>query len=189
MRAPLSQRERGADKALRAVITGIPNVGKSSLINTLLGRPVAAVSDKPAVTKETQLVTLPSGMQLTDNPRGIPSTPGASGDTPFRKGISAMTTPSTRRRTLATLCLGVAAAFTPRGEALSPEVRGDRGHPTAGGPAATSPPAAAAPSPPWRAPASAASGGASASVSPSPPRRPAAWCSSPKGPSSLRPIP
>ncbi len=64
----LSQRERGADKALRAVITGIPNVGKSSLINTLLGRPVAAVSDKPAVTKETQLVTLPSGMQLTDNP-------------------------------------------------------------------------------------------------------------------------
>jgi len=64
----LSQRERGADKALRAVITGIPNVGKSSLINTLLGRPVAAVSDKPAVTKETQLVTLPSGMQLSDNP-------------------------------------------------------------------------------------------------------------------------
>jgi ribosome biogenesis GTPase A len=64
----LSQRERGPDKALRAVITGIPNVGKSSLINTLLGRPVAAVSDKPAVTKETQLVTLPSGMQLTDNP-------------------------------------------------------------------------------------------------------------------------
>jgi ribosome biogenesis GTPase A len=64
----LSQRERGADKPLRAVITGIPNVGKSSLINTLLGRPVAAVSDKPAVTKETQLVTLPSGMQLTDNP-------------------------------------------------------------------------------------------------------------------------
>ena len=64
----LSQRERGADKAMRAVITGIPNVGKSSLINTLLGRPVAAVSDKPAVTKETQLVTLPSGMQLTDNP-------------------------------------------------------------------------------------------------------------------------
>lgn len=64
----LSQRERGADKALRAVITGIPNVGKSSLINTLLGRPVAAVSDKPAVTKETQLVTLPSGMQFTDNP-------------------------------------------------------------------------------------------------------------------------
>lgn len=64
----LSRRERGADKALRAVITGIPNVGKSSLINTLLGRPVAAVSDKPAVTKETQLVTLPSGMQLTDNP-------------------------------------------------------------------------------------------------------------------------
>lgn len=64
----LSQRARGADKALRAVITGIPNVGKSSLINTLVGRPVAAVSDKPAVTKEQQQVTLPNGMLLTDNP-------------------------------------------------------------------------------------------------------------------------
>ena len=64
----LSQRTRGADKPLRAVIVGIPNVGKSSLINTLMGRLVAAVSDKPAVTKETQLVTLPSGMLLTDNP-------------------------------------------------------------------------------------------------------------------------
>ena len=64
----LSQRTRGADKPLRAVIVGIPNVGKSSLINTLMGRLVAAVSDKPAVTKETQLVTLPNGMLLTDNP-------------------------------------------------------------------------------------------------------------------------
>lgn len=64
----LSQRERGADKPLRAVIVGIPNVGKSSLINTLMGRDVAAVSDKPAVTKEIQLVTLPNGMLLSDNP-------------------------------------------------------------------------------------------------------------------------
>lgn len=64
----LSRRERGADKPLRAVIVGIPNVGKSSLINTLMGRDVAAVSDKPAVTKEIQLVTLPNGMLLSDNP-------------------------------------------------------------------------------------------------------------------------
>lgn len=64
----LSRRDRSDSRALRAVIVGIPNVGKSSLINTLMGRSVAAVSDKPAVTKALQLVTLPNGMQLSDNP-------------------------------------------------------------------------------------------------------------------------
>jgi ribosome biogenesis GTPase A len=64
----LSQRTRGPDKPLRAVIVGIPNVGKSSLINTLMGRKVTLVSDKPAVTKELQLVTLPNGTLLSDNP-------------------------------------------------------------------------------------------------------------------------
>lgn len=64
----LSLRTRGPDKPLRAVIVGIPNVGKSSLINTLMGRDVAAVSDKPAVTRELQRVTLPNGMLLSDNP-------------------------------------------------------------------------------------------------------------------------
>ncbi|MEZ4390359.1 MAG: ribosome biogenesis GTPase YlqF [Polyangiales bacterium] len=64
----LWRRDRGDSRALRAVIVGIPNVGKSSLINTLMGRSVAAVSDKPAVTKALQLVTLPNGMQLSDNP-------------------------------------------------------------------------------------------------------------------------
>jgi ribosome biogenesis GTPase A len=59
---------RGATKQVRALITGVPNVGKSTLINTLMRRSVAAVSDKPAVTKEQQTVVLKDGTLLTDSP-------------------------------------------------------------------------------------------------------------------------
>jgi ribosome biogenesis GTPase A len=59
---------RGPDKAVRALIAGVPNVGKSSLINVLMQRKVAAVSDKPAVTKQQQSVVLKDGMHLTDSP-------------------------------------------------------------------------------------------------------------------------
>jgi ribosome biogenesis GTPase A len=59
---------RGPGRALRAVIAGVPNVGKSTLINTLMNRAVAKVGDKPAVTQHQQVVTLPSGMQVTDSP-------------------------------------------------------------------------------------------------------------------------
>ena len=61
-------RHRGPDKAVRALIAGVPNVGKSTLINTLMERPVAKVGDKPAVTKEQQAVRLRSGMEITDSP-------------------------------------------------------------------------------------------------------------------------
>lgn len=55
-------------KRVRALIAGVPNVGKSTLVNTLLGRVVAEVADKPAVTKVQKLVPLPSGLLLTDTP-------------------------------------------------------------------------------------------------------------------------
>jgi ribosome biogenesis GTPase A len=64
----ISKRTRGASKTTRVVIVGIPNVGKSSLTNVLMGRKVAAVSDVPAVTKIRQQVTLPGGIQLSDTP-------------------------------------------------------------------------------------------------------------------------
>src|SRR5437016_2876242 len=58
----------GPGKSVRAMIVGIPNVGKSTLINTLMERKVAKVGDEPAVTKAEQRVVLKNGMALSDNP-------------------------------------------------------------------------------------------------------------------------
>ena len=55
-------------KPVRAVIAGVPNVGKSTLINILMERNVAATGDKPAVTKKQQRVELKDHMVLTDSP-------------------------------------------------------------------------------------------------------------------------
>ena len=57
-----------ADRPLRMMIMGIPNVGKSTLMNMLLKRRVAAVGDVPAVTKSQQRLYLNKGMILTDTP-------------------------------------------------------------------------------------------------------------------------
>jgi ribosome biogenesis GTPase A len=53
---------------VRAMVVGIPNVGKSTLINILMDRKVAKVGDEPAVTKAKQQVVLKSGMVLSDHP-------------------------------------------------------------------------------------------------------------------------
>ncbi len=55
-------------KPLRMMIMGIPNVGKSTLINALLKRRVAKVGDEPAVTKVQQRVDLGPTMTLIDTP-------------------------------------------------------------------------------------------------------------------------
>lgn len=53
---------------VRAMVVGIPNVGKSTLINTLAGRNMAKVGDRPAVTTTTQLIDLHNGIVLNDTP-------------------------------------------------------------------------------------------------------------------------
>jgi len=53
---------------LRAMVFGIPNVGKSTLINTLAGRSMAKVGDKPAITTCTQQIDLHNGIILSDTP-------------------------------------------------------------------------------------------------------------------------
>lgn len=53
---------------LRMMIVGVPNVGKSSLINRMTGKKSTQTGDRPGVTKGKQWLTLTNGMQLLDTP-------------------------------------------------------------------------------------------------------------------------
>jgi ribosome biogenesis GTPase A len=55
-------------KPLRMMIMGIPNVGKSTLMNALLNKRVAKVGDEPAVTKNQQRIDLSDKASITDTP-------------------------------------------------------------------------------------------------------------------------
>lgn len=55
-------------KNFKAMVLGIPNVGKSTLINTLANRKSAKVGDKPGVTKNSQWIKTQEGFDLLDMP-------------------------------------------------------------------------------------------------------------------------
>ncbi|UCV10384.1 ribosome biogenesis GTPase YlqF [Dechloromonas denitrificans] len=57
-----------AVKPLRLMIMGIPNVGKSTLMNALVKKRVAAVGDQPAVTKSQQRIDISSRLTIYDTP-------------------------------------------------------------------------------------------------------------------------
>ena len=57
-----------AGRPVRAMIMGIPNVGKSTMINALLGKKIAKVGNEPAVTKTQTRFTTKNGMALSDTP-------------------------------------------------------------------------------------------------------------------------
>ena len=65
---PLAPHRHSTHKPLRMMIMGIPNVGKSTLMNMLLKRRVAHVGDEPAVTKSQQSHNINDHMTLTDSP-------------------------------------------------------------------------------------------------------------------------
>lgn len=55
-------------KNIRTMIMGIPNVGKSTIINTLAGRAIAQTGNQPAVTRRQQRINLQNGIVLSDTP-------------------------------------------------------------------------------------------------------------------------
>lgn len=64
-----SNEEKGmAGKPLRVMVVGIPNTGKSSFINRMVGTNKAKVADKPGVTKHNQWFNIGGGIELLDTP-------------------------------------------------------------------------------------------------------------------------
>ena len=60
--------DRGMNRPLRVMIVGIPNVGKSTLINQISGRKGAKAENRPGVTRGKQWVTVNNGLLLLDTP-------------------------------------------------------------------------------------------------------------------------
>ena len=56
------------NRSIRVMIVGIPNVGKSTLINRLVGKNKVLAADKPGVTRGQQWVTIAKGLELLDTP-------------------------------------------------------------------------------------------------------------------------
>lgn len=62
-------KEKGITKnKIRILITGIPNVGKSTLINRLVGKKAATVGNKPGVTKSLSWIRINDSLELLDTP-------------------------------------------------------------------------------------------------------------------------
>ena len=59
---------KGMNRPLRVMIVGIPNVGKSTLINQVSGRKGAKAENRPGVTRGKQWVTVDTGLLLLDTP-------------------------------------------------------------------------------------------------------------------------
>jgi len=57
-----------AGRPLRAMVVGVPNVGKSSFINRAAGRRAAETSDRPGVTRGKQWIAAGPGIELLDTP-------------------------------------------------------------------------------------------------------------------------
>lgn len=64
-----SNEQKGmSGKALRIMVVGIPNTGKSSFINRMAGKNRAKVADKPGVTRQNQWFVIGEGIELLDTP-------------------------------------------------------------------------------------------------------------------------
>ncbi len=68
--APVIERyaQKGVKKTIRVLVAGVPNAGKSAIINRLVGRKSAKEGDKPGVTRGLQWVKLSDTLELLDSP-------------------------------------------------------------------------------------------------------------------------
>lgn len=64
--------EKGVTKPIHIMIIGIPNVGKSTLINRLSKRAITKTGDRPGVTRAKQWVRLKDGLEMLDTPGILP---------------------------------------------------------------------------------------------------------------------
>jgi len=60
--------DKGVRKTVRAMVIGVPNVGKSTFINRLFGRSIAQTGDRPGVTRSNQWIRITPYLELMDTP-------------------------------------------------------------------------------------------------------------------------
>lgn len=68
--APIKEHyaKKGVRKTVRVLVAGVPNVGKSAIINRLIGRKSAKEGDMPGVTRALQWIKLSDDIELMDSP-------------------------------------------------------------------------------------------------------------------------
>lgn len=66
------EKEKGRNRTLKIMMVGIPNVGKSSLINRLVGKASTKTGDKPGVTRGKQWLRIKGDAELLDTPGILP---------------------------------------------------------------------------------------------------------------------
>ncbi len=66
------EKEKGRNRTLKIMMVGIPNVGKSSLINRLIGKASTKTGDKPGVTRGKQWLRIKGDTELLDTPGILP---------------------------------------------------------------------------------------------------------------------
>ncbi len=64
--------QKGAKKSIRAMVVGVPNTGKSTLINSLSSSKKTITGNRPGVTRGKQWVSLAEGVELLDTPGAVP---------------------------------------------------------------------------------------------------------------------
>lgn len=66
------EKEKGINRPVKIMMVGIPNVGKSTLINRLVGKTSAKTGDCPGVTRGKQWLRIKNGLELLDTPGILP---------------------------------------------------------------------------------------------------------------------